>query len=38
MILTEEIPLEKNKKHTIELVVDRLVLQDGLAPPPDGLH
>ena len=28
--LTEEIPLEKNKKHTIELVVDRLVLKDGL--------
>ena len=28
--LTEEIPLEKNKKHTVELVVDRLVLKDGL--------
>ena len=28
--LTEEIPLEKNKKHTIELVVDRLVLKEGL--------
>ena len=28
--LTEEIPCEKNKKHTIELVVDRLVLKDGL--------
>ena len=28
--LTEEIKLEKNKKHTIELVVDRLVLKDGL--------
>ncbi len=28
--LTEEISLEKNKKHTIELVVDRLVLKDGL--------
>ena len=28
--LTENIQLEKNKKHTIELVVDRLVLKDGL--------
>ena len=28
--LTEEIRLEKNKKHTIELVVDRLVLKEGL--------
>ncbi len=28
--LTEEIQLEKNKKHTIELVVDRLVLKEGL--------
>ena len=28
--LTEEIKLEKNKKHTIDLVVDRLVLKDGL--------
>ena len=28
--LTETIPCEKNKKHTIELVVDRLVLKDGL--------
>ncbi|MBQ7331515.1 MAG: excinuclease ABC subunit UvrA [Oscillospiraceae bacterium] len=28
--LTEEIALEKNKKHTIELVVDRLVLKEGL--------
>ena len=28
--LTEEIKLEKNKKHSIELVVDRLVLKDGL--------
>ena len=28
--LTEEIKLEKNKKHTIELVVDRLVLKEGL--------
>ncbi len=28
--LSEEIPCEKNKKHTIELVVDRLVLKDGL--------
>ena len=28
--LTEEIACEKNKKHTIELVVDRLVLKEGL--------
>ena len=28
--LTEQIALEKNKKHTIELVVDRLVLKEGL--------
>ncbi len=28
--LTEEISCEKNKKHNIELVVDRLVLKDGL--------
>ena len=27
--LNEEIKLEKNKKHTIELVVDRLVLREG---------
>ena len=27
--LTEEIKLEKNKKHTVELVVDRLVLKEG---------
>ena len=27
--LTEEIPCEKNKKHTIELVVDRLVIREG---------
>ena len=28
--LTEEIPCEKNKKHDISLVVDRLVLKEGL--------
>jgi len=28
--LTEEIRLEKNKKHNIDLVVDRLVLKEGL--------
>ena len=27
--LTEEVKLEKNKKHTIDLVVDRLVLKEG---------
>ena len=28
--LTEEIPLEKNKKHTVEVVVDRLVIRPDL--------
>ncbi len=28
--LGEEIPLEKNKKHTISVVVDRLILRDGI--------
>ena len=28
--LSEEIKLEKNKKHSIELVVDRLVIKDGI--------
>ena len=28
--LTEEIKLEKNKKHNIEIVVDRLVVKDGI--------
>ena len=28
--LTEEIKLEKNKKHTIEIVVDRLVVREGI--------
>jgi excinuclease ABC subunit A len=28
--LSEEIRLEKNKKHTIEVVVDRLVVKDGI--------
>ncbi|HOP29009.1 MAG TPA: excinuclease ABC subunit UvrA [Spirochaetota bacterium] len=28
----DKIPLEKNKKHTIEIVVDRLVLKDGIRP------
>ncbi len=28
--LSEEISLEKNKKHTIEIVVDRLVIRDGI--------
>lgn len=28
--LSEEITLEKNKKHTIEVVVDRLVVKDGI--------
>lgn len=29
--LSENIPLEKNKKHTIEVVVDRLVIKPGIA-------
>lgn len=28
--LSEEISIEKNKKHTIEIVVDRLVIKDGI--------
>ena len=28
--LSEEIKLDKNKKHTIEIVVDRLVMRDGI--------
>ena len=28
--LSEEIKLEKNKKHTIEIVVDRLVIQEDM--------
>ena len=28
--LSENIPLEKNKKHNIEIVVDRLVIKDGI--------
>jgi len=28
--LSEEIKLEKNKKHTVEIVVDRLVMKDGI--------
>ena len=29
--LTEEIPLDKNKKHSIEIVVDRLVIREDIA-------
>ena len=28
--LSEEIKLDKNKKHTIEVVVDRVVIKDGI--------
>lgn len=28
--LLEKIPLEKNKKHNIEIVVDRLVIKEGI--------
>ncbi len=30
--LTEAITLDKNKKHSIEIVVDRLVMRDGIRP------
>ncbi|HDP81290.1 MAG TPA: excinuclease ABC subunit UvrA [Spirochaetes bacterium] len=30
--LDEEIKLEKNKKHSVEIVVDRLVVKDGIRP------
>ena len=30
--LTEEIKLDKNKKHSIEIVVDRLVMREGIRP------
>ena len=33
--LTEEIKLEKNKKHTIEVVVDRLIVRQGVQQAPD---
>ncbi|HLR65681.1 excinuclease ABC subunit UvrA [Virgibacillus alimentarius] len=29
--VTEDIPLEKNKKHSIEVVIDRIVVKDGVA-------
>ena len=30
MELSQEIKLEKNKKHTIEVVVDRLIVKEGI--------
>ena len=36
--LTEEIKLDKNKKHTIEIVVDRLVMKPDHRRPPDGFR
>ncbi len=30
--LDEEISLEKNKKHTIEIIVDRIAIKDGIRP------
>ena len=30
--LSEEIVLDKNKKHTVEIVVDRLVMREGIRP------
>lgn len=32
MDVSEDIQLEKNKKHTIEVVIDRLVVRDGMEP------
>ncbi len=34
----EDIPLEKNKKHHIEIVVDRLIIRPDIAQRPDGLR
>ena len=34
--LSEEITLDKNKKHNIEIVVDRLVVKDGIRAAADG--
>ncbi len=36
--LSEEIKLEKNIKHTIEIVVDRLVVKAGHRAPSGGFH
>ena len=35
--LDEPVSLDKNKRHTIEVLVDRLVVKTGLGNPPDGL-
>ena len=29
MILGEDISLEKNKKHSIEVIIDRIVMKEG---------
>ena len=34
--LDEDIKLEKNKKHNIEIVVDRLIIRPDIQPAPDG--
>ena len=31
MDVAEEIKLDKNKKHTIEVVIDRIVMKEGIA-------
>lgn len=31
LLLAESIELEKNKKHTLEVVIDRLIIKDGIA-------
>ena len=36
--LSEEIKLDKNIKHSIEVVVDRLAIRDGIAKRFDGFH
>ena len=38
MICPKQIKLEKNKKHTIEIVVDRLVIQEDMQLSSGGLH
>ncbi len=36
--LSEEIKLEKNKKHTIEIIVDRLVVKEGIQKRLTRIH
>ena len=36
--LSEEISLDKNIKHNIEIVVDRLIVKPGMRKKTDGFH